>query len=361
MKIRTLLVDSSFLLKRSYYGAKNIYTKVGHIGGLYSFLTTLRKLIKQYKINKVVLVWDGENGGIYRYNIDHAYKANRKDKSWNDKIQLTEAELKREKEKEESILKQRKRIQTYAEELFFRQIEVDQIEADDLIAAYCIDYNEKEDIYIYSKDRDFLQLLDLNITIIFPDIEEPITKDNFFFKFQYHYSNSLTMKIICGDSSDNIQGVQGIKEPTLLKHFPDLRSKYVSVKEIIKQTKIINEARFNEKKKPLIVLERLLNSVERFKINYKLINLKKPFLNDQAINELEQLKMPLSSEDRGSKNLIEYMKLDEFLSVFGGSFVNYVEPFYPVIMNENKLLQEYYDIKKKKIKIKPSPLPPSKK
>ncbi|MDX1285967.1 MAG: hypothetical protein R3182_13185, partial [Draconibacterium sp.] len=129
MKIRTLLVDSSYLLKRSFHGAKDTHTnKFGHIGGLYSFMTTIRKLIKQYKINKVVLVWDGENGGIYRHQIDTAYKANRKDKSWHEKIQLSEAEIRREQEKEESILKQRKRIQAYAEELFLRQIEVDEIE-----------------------------------------------------------------------------------------------------------------------------------------------------------------------------------------------------------------------------------------
>ena len=65
MKIRTLLVDSSYLLKRSFHGAKNTHTaNFGHIGGLYSFLTTVRKFIKEYWINKVVLVWDGENGGL---------------------------------------------------------------------------------------------------------------------------------------------------------------------------------------------------------------------------------------------------------------------------------------------------------
>ena len=31
-------------------------------------------------INKVILVWDGEGGGIQRYHIDNKYKANRKNK-----------------------------------------------------------------------------------------------------------------------------------------------------------------------------------------------------------------------------------------------------------------------------------------
>ena len=58
MKIRTLLVDSSYLLQRSFHGARDTYTvKFGHIGGLYQFLTTVRKLIKTHKINIVVLLF----------------------------------------------------------------------------------------------------------------------------------------------------------------------------------------------------------------------------------------------------------------------------------------------------------------
>ena len=61
MQIRTLLVDSDYLLQRSYHGAKDVYThSFGHIGGLYQFFTTLRKLIKAHMINKVVLVCYGE-------------------------------------------------------------------------------------------------------------------------------------------------------------------------------------------------------------------------------------------------------------------------------------------------------------
>ena len=136
MKTRTLVVDSSYLLQRSYHGAKDTYTpKFGHIGGLYQFLTTVRMLIKAHMINKVVLAWDGEGGGIYRHRIDSTYKENRKTKEWHKRIEMTGAEIRREKEKEQSILKQRMRIQQYAQELFMHQIEIDDVEADDLIAA----------------------------------------------------------------------------------------------------------------------------------------------------------------------------------------------------------------------------------
>ena len=342
MKTRTLLVDSSYLLKRSFHGAKDIQTaNFGHIGGLYSFLTTTRKMIKDHMINKVVLVWDGEGGGIFRYRIDKEYKANRKTKDWHKKIELSAAEIRREKAKDESILKQRKRIQAYAEELFLRQIEVDDIEGDDLIAAYCLKHNNKEEIFLYSNDRDFAQLLDLNITIIFPNISQPVNKTNYIMHFDHHYSNALALKIIEGDTADNIKGVGGVKEKTILTHIPEFKFKHISVREICKKADDINKERIRNKKKPLKSLENIVNGVERLKINFSLVNLRKPLLNEEADEELLQLEIPLSPEDRGSKNLYNMMIEDDFLSVYGSTFPQYVEPFYTVIMNEKQLLTEY--------------------
>lgn len=342
MKIRTLLVDSSNLLKRSFNGAKDIYTNnFGHIGGLYGFMTIVRKQIKEHMINKVILVWDGEGGGVLRYRIDRDYKANRKNKEWYRKIEMTAAEIRREREKEESILKQRKRIQAYAEELFLRQIEVDDVEADDLIAAYCLHYNNKEEIFIYSNDRDYAQLLDLNITIIFPNIDEPVTKTNYMMYFDHYYQNALTIKIICGDVSDNIKGVGGIKEKTLLKYFPELQYKYMSVRDICKKADEINKQRLAEKKPPLKIFENLLGNIEKLKTNFQLINLREPMLTETAREELRQLDMPLGEEGRSSKNLYKMMLEDEFLKIYTSTFPNYVEPFYTVIMNEKQLLNEY--------------------
>lgn len=339
---RTLLVDAPNLLKRSIHGAKDVYTtNFGHIGGLYSFLTTIRKMIKDHMINKVVLVWDGEGGGIYRHRIDAAYKANRKTKEWYKRIEMNAVELRREEAKKESILKQKKTIQAYAEELWLRQIEIDDIEADDLIAAYCLDHNNKEEIFIYSNDRDFAQLLDLNITIIFPNIDQPVTKTNYMMYFNHHYTNALAVKIIEGDTADNIVGVGGLKESTLLKHIPELKFKTLSVREICKKADMINEERVLNKNKPLKALENLVNGVPRLKTNFQLVSLREPMLNEEAVEELLQLEIPLSDEDRGSENLYRMMLENEFLSIYGSTFSQYVEPFYTVISHEKQLLKNY--------------------
>lgn len=340
---RTLLIDSSYLLKRSINGAKNAHSsEFGHIGGLYSFFTVTRKIIKEYGINKVILFWDGEGGGIYRHNLDFAYKANRINKEWHNKIELSEAQIKHENEKEESLLKQKIRIKSYAEELFLRQIEVDKIEADDLIAQYVMDFQNKEELYLFTNDRDFLQLLDYDLTILFGNVTEPITKRNFFMKFGYNYQNALALKVICGDASDNIAGIKGISEKTLFKHFPDLKLKKMTVREVCINANKINEERIANKKKPLKALENLLNGVKRLKLNHELTNLSKPFLNEKAYEELELLNLPLSPEGRSSKNLYKYMTEDGFLSQYGGSFTDYIQPFYTVIMKEKDRLNDYY-------------------
>lgn len=342
MKTRTLLVDASNLLKRSFHGAKDVYTPAfGHIGGLYQFLTTVRKLIKEHKINKVILVWDGENGGIHRHRIDVNYKANRKSKEWYTKIELSESEIRREREKEQSILKQRIRIQAYAEELYLRQIEVDDIEADDLIAEYCLRYNQREEILLYSNDRDFAQLLDLNITILFPNISQPVTKFNYIMHFDHHYSNALTLKIICGDTADNIKGIDGMGEGILLKYFPELKFKHLSVREICIKANQINQERIDNKKKPLKVLDNLLNGVKKLKTNYQLVNLREPILNTKALEALEELETPLSPEKRGGRYLIKLMEEDQFLTIYNSTIVQYIEPFYTVAQCEKDAYDRY--------------------
>lgn len=346
MNTKTLLVDASYLLKRSFHGAKGSYTKAGYMGGVYGFLTTIRKFIKEHKVNKIVLVWDGENGGIHRHQIDHMYKSNRKDKSWYTPIELTEAEIKAEKEKDQSILLQRKKIQMYAEELFFRQLEAKEIEADDMIAAYCMKYHKDEEIILYTNDKDFLQLLSLNISIYLESVGQLIEAGNFFNFFKFFYKNALTIKILCGDKSDMVEGIKGLQETTLLKYFPELIDSEVSVRHICMRSVEINEQRKIEKKKPIEALSNITKNVERLKMNHTLMNLFSPFLNEEANQMLIDLDIPLSDENRGGDNLYKMMMEDDLLSLYSnyGNFSSYMQPFYLVISREKDLLKKFNKI-----------------
>ncbi len=144
----TLLVDGDSLLKTAYHGAKNLYYKETHIGGIFQFLTMLRKCINEHRYDRVFVFWDGIFSGRLRYDIYKDYKSNR-DKDFYTQQPPSEPELYIQKE----------RVIQYCEELFIRQFQDEIIEADDGIAYYCSKIKDDEKIVIVTNDRYMLQLL----------------------------------------------------------------------------------------------------------------------------------------------------------------------------------------------------------
>jgi len=67
--------------------------------------------------------------------------------------------------KYESYLYQRERVKEYLEEVFVRQCQVDQNEADDLIAQYTR-IAKDENMIIFSGDKDLTQLIGENVMLV---------------------------------------------------------------------------------------------------------------------------------------------------------------------------------------------------
>ena len=56
--VNTLVVDGNALFRRGYHGAKDEYNKDGeHIGGIYQFITVVRKLLQDNIYQKVFVFW----------------------------------------------------------------------------------------------------------------------------------------------------------------------------------------------------------------------------------------------------------------------------------------------------------------
>ena len=72
--VKTLLVDGNNLLQIGFHGAKDLFHKGEHIGGIYHFLNTLRKFIEEHNFDKVVVFWDSENSTSQRKVIYPQYK-----------------------------------------------------------------------------------------------------------------------------------------------------------------------------------------------------------------------------------------------------------------------------------------------
>jgi 5'-3' exonuclease len=316
-RTKTLIVDGNVLMKRSYNGAKNVYHKDKHIGGIFAFYSTLRKLIVEHKIDKVVITWDGERGGTLRLDYYPEYKENRP----------------RYFDKDYEI--QKLRVKQYAEDLFIRQYEHPDVESDDLIAFYCLNKKKSEDVMIYTNDRDMCQLINTEVTIFLADKKMEVGVGNYKWFFEHHYENAGLIKIIEGCSSDNIKGVDGVTENTLLGYFPELKERKMTLDEIIDGSKKIQEGRGN---KPLKVIDNIINGKSRgvhrgpmYEINKKIIDLNNPLLTEEATEAIENLiNLPLDPSGREHKNVLKMMIEDGVMYALPGGengYLNFMEPF----------------------------------
>lgn len=322
-KTKTLIVDGNVLMKRSYNGAKNVYHKDKHIGGIFAFYSTLRKLILEHKIEKVVITWDGERGGTLRLDYYPDYKGNRP------KFFDKEYEL------------QKLRVKQYAEDLSIRQYEHSDVESDDLIAFYCKNKKKLEEVMIYTNDRDMCQLINEDVTIFLADKKMEVGIGNYQWFFEHHYSNAGLIKIIEGCGSDYIKGVDGVSENTLLKHFPQLKERKVSLDEIIESSKKINE----ERDKPLKVIQNIIEGKTRgnhrgplYEVNKKIIDLNQPLLTEEASeNVINLIDLPIDPSGRDPKNVLKMMIEDGVMYALPGGengYLNFMEPFVKLLKKE---------------------------
>jgi 5'-3' exonuclease len=322
-KTTTLVIDGNVLLKRSYNGAKHVFYKDQHIGGLYQFYTTLRKLVVELKINKIIIMWDGERGGTLRLDYYPEYKGNRA------------------KFFDESLERQKVRVQMYAEDLYIRQYIHPDCESDDLMAYYALNKKKNEEIIIYTNDRDLCQMISEEVSIYLADKKQLVGIGNYSWYFKHHYSNAGVVKIIEGCSSDYIKGIDLVTENTLLEHFPEIKERTVTVEEIREKAKEIN----GEREKPLKSLQNIIDGKSKgshrgdfYEVNDKIINLKNPLLPDEVKEDVQTLiDLPLDPEGRDYKNVLKMMLEDGVMfNIPGGvdGYVKWMEPFMKLIKKE---------------------------
>jgi DNA polymerase-1 len=327
--IKTLLVDGDNLFKIGFHGAKDVYNDGAHVGGVFHFVNILRKFLEEHNHDKVVVFWDGDSNSSIRKSIYPQYKANRRQ-------DMNEY-------KYESYLYQKSRIKQYLEEIFVRQVEMNNNEADDLIAYYC-KISKDEKIIIFSADKDLTQLISANVTIY-----SPITKQYFkngdmisLNKVDIPHYNVLLTKIFTGDKSDNIDGIQGLGEKTLVKFFPQVQEKPCTIEEIL------DFARNIPQKKPIKTLVNLLEGKTKSTIfgeqfyltNKTIVDLSNPLITDDGKELVEQiLTDSIDPTDRGYKNLMRMMMEDglfKYLPKNDEAWVNFLKPFMKLTRKEKR-------------------------
>jgi 5'-3' exonuclease len=335
--MKVLLVDGNWNLKRNFMKLSEMFSLKGeHCGGSFGFIDSLRSVVNYVFPDRVVVMWDGEASGKLRKEIYPSYKANR-DKSWLHSSQyMSDNVYKHEEQRKYSILNQKIKVKNYLEELFIRQLEVDLIEADDLIAGYVQNLDENEQVVIFSSDQDFYQLINENVSVLRPSDKKLITIHNFKELFGYDIKNALLLKCFEGDDSDNITGIEGIALKTILKFFPKFANEEYDI------DRIISESVELYKIKKLKTLEKIIGSRRVFERNKKLMNLKEPFLPEESLNEVEELKNCIiytndNFTDRSINNAMKMMIKDGYVRhVYNNDMESFFKPFYRLVTKEKE-------------------------
>ncbi len=325
---KTLLVDGNNLMKIGFHGVKDYFHKGKHIGAIWHFLNTLRKFLEENNYNKVVVFWDSDTNSSQRRLIYPKYKLNRR----NDSNEI----------KQDSYDEQKQRVKQYLEEMFVRQLEVENSEADDLIAYYC-QISEDENKTIFSSDRDLTQLISEKVSIYSPSTKRYYKMGDTIkmSDFEVPHYNVKTIKILTGDSSDNIDGIFYLGEKTLIKFFPELLEKEVELSDILsKGEELLKENKDNKSLQNLLsgkTKEGIFGD-EYYVINKKLIDLDKPLINQEGKDLVRAYySESLDPDGRGYKNLIRMMMEDglfKYLPKTDDNWIYFLKPFLKLTRKE---------------------------
>lgn len=213
------------------------------------FIRTVESLGKSYQAARIITCFDFGRS-YYRNELLDSYKANRK-----------------KPEDEESIEKFDKFFSCLNElpdSIPFENYKFRGIEADDIItflSSHLVD--SYEHIWIISSDRDLYQLLSSKVSIFNIFSRKEITVDSLLETLDVSPKEYLLSRIIEGDKSDNIIGVEGIGP----KRAQALAREYKNLSNLIKALPI--------KPAKSKYLKNLNESIDLLVSNEKLINLKK--------------------------------------------------------------------------------------
>lgn len=231
-----LLIDGSSLLTTSFFGNVPMPYKMAKTeedyakalpkllqkdgvftNGVYGMMKTLLKIIRNQKPTHVAIAWDLSRN-TFRRELYPEYKANRSE---------TRPELKMQFPLAQEVLK----------EMGIPQFVLDRYEADDIIGTLSHKFSEEMPVFIYTKDQDALQLVNerVRLWLITTKAEEmykglglkakELNVPDGAFEFTPMYVKEfygldpiqiIDKKAIEGDTSDNIPGIKGVGEKSVV-------------------------------------------------------------------------------------------------------------------------------------------------
>ncbi len=224
------LIDGSGFIFRAYHALPPLSRSDGTpTSAVLGFSNMLGKLLSETDADHIAVVFDA-SGSSFRNRIYDEYKAQRPDPA-------------------PDLVPQFGLVRRATEAFGVCQIELDDFEADDLIATYARHaVNAGAKVTIVSSDKDLMQLVTDRVTMLDPIKNRPIGAAEVREKFGVGPDRVIDVQALCGDSVDNVPGVPGIGVKTaaeLINTYGDLETLLARASEIKqpkrRQTLIDNE------------------------------------------------------------------------------------------------------------------------
>jgi DNA polymerase-1 len=222
MTQKIILIDSNNIAYRAFYALPDtIITSTGVMtNAVLGFTNMFLKIIEDFKPDRVVCAFDSK-GPTFRHKMFDQYKIHRKPMP-------------------EGLLHQLPLIREVMESFNISCIEMESMEADDILASIARKAEEGgNDAIIVTGDKDMLQMVSDKIKVLSSkrSITDTITYDPEGVAEKMGVGPELVKDLLAlmGDSSDNIPGVPGIGPKTavkLIREFGSLEDIYNNIDRI---------------------------------------------------------------------------------------------------------------------------------
>ncbi|MDE5620480.1 MAG: DNA polymerase I [Ruminococcus sp.] len=231
--MKLLAIDGNSILHRAFYGIKLLSNKNGvFTNAVFGFMNIYLKNFSEVKPDAVAVAFD-MGVPTFRHEAVTTYKANRHGMP-------------------EELAPQLPIVKKLLTLMGVKVIECAGYEADDILGTLAKSCTESgNQCFVLTGDRDSLQLINDNVTVLLTTNKETIryTHDRFIEDYGFEPINLIDFKALMGDHSDNISGVAGIGEKTasaLIKEYHTIENLYekYAVSGLTKgvKTKLENDA-----------------------------------------------------------------------------------------------------------------------
>ena len=203
------LVDGSGFIFRAFHAVRPLTRSDGTpVNAVYGFSQMLMKLVDDSDADHIAIIFDAARK-TFRNDIYPDYKAHRPPPP-------------------DELIPQFSLVKAAAEAFGLPAIEMPGYEADDIIATYArLGAEAGAKVTIVSSDKDLMQLVNENVTMLDTMKNRRIGKEEVYERFGVGPEKVVEVQALAGDSVDNVPGVPGIGVKTaalLINEFGDLET-----------------------------------------------------------------------------------------------------------------------------------------